>query len=404
MKALEALLHHGGGRSWESPELTSLNRVPPGATLERAERLPLDGTWDFALVARPDDAPAAGDWSTADVPGLWTMQGFAPPQYTNVKMPFDDRPPTVPDDNPTGVYRRRFEVPDAWRDRRVVLHFGGAEGALHVVLNGEAVGIAKDARTPAEFDITERLRFDAENELVAAVVQWSDASFVEDQDQWWHAGLPRSVLLYATPHAYVADVVARGDMDGRLVVEARTEGPGEARAELIDPDGTTVLDEPLAGGRLEHDVRSPRPWSAERPDLYTLVVTFGEDRVSCAIGFRRVEIAGRQLLVNGRAVRICGVNRHDHDDRRGRAVTRELMEADVRLMKQFNVNAVRCSHYPNDPYWLDLCDRLGLYVIDEANIESARVLRRPVRRPALRGRVPRARCRTWSSATRTTRA
>ena len=131
-----------------------------------------------------------------------------------------------------------------------------------------------------------------------------------------------------------------------------------------------MLDAPLAGGRLEARVDAPRLWSAERPDLYTLVVTLGEDRVSCPVGFRRVEIAGRQLLVNGRAVRICGVNRHDHDDRRGRAVTRELMEADARLMKQFNVNAVRCSHYPNDPYWLDLCDRLGLYAIDEANIEA----------------------------------
>jgi beta-galactosidase len=368
--ALETLLRHGGGRSWESPELTSLNRVPPSATLERAGALALDGTWELALVARPEDAPGAGGWSTAEVPGLWTMQGFAAPQYTNVRMPFDERPPTVPDANPTGVYRRRFDVPDEWRDRRIVLHFGGAEGALHVVLNGEPVGIAKDSRTPAEFDVTDLVRHGAGNELVAAVVQWSDASFVEDQDQWWHAGLPRSVLLYATPRAYVADVFARGDMDGRLVVDVGTEGPGEARAELVGPDGTTVLDAPIAGGRLDARIDAPRLWSAEQPALYTLHVTFGDDRVSCPVGFRRVEIAGRQLLVNGRAVRICGVNRHDHDDTRGRAVTRELMEADARLMKQFNVNAVRCSHYPNDPYWLDLCDRLGLYAIDEANIEA----------------------------------
>ena len=259
MNALETLLHHGGGRSWESPELTSLNRVPASATLARDGALALDGTWDFALVARPEDAPSADTWSAAEVPGLWTMQGFAAPQYTNVKMPFDDLPPTVPDANPTGVYRRRFEVPDEWRDRRVVLHFGGSEGALHVVLNGEPIGIAKDSRTPAEFDVTEHLRHGAENELLVAVVQWSDASFVEDQDQWWHFGLPRSVVLYPTPRAYVADVFARGDMDGRLVVEVRTEGSGEPRAQLIGPDGEAVLDEPARRRPARHPGRGAAP-------------------------------------------------------------------------------------------------------------------------------------------------
>jgi beta-galactosidase len=372
--ALHALLFCGGRRTWESPELTSLNRVPPSATLARSDRVPLDGRWELRVAARPQEAlAAAGGFQAVEVPGLWTMQGFGAPQYTNVAMPFDEPPPRVPEDNPTGIYRRRFTIPAPWRSKRVVLHFGGAEGLLAVVVNGEPVGLAKDSRTPAEFDVTDLVRHDGENELVAAVVQWSDASFVEDQDQWWHAGLPRSVLLYATPPAHIADVFARGDLDdacrhGRLVVTARAGAP--ARARLLDPEGRTVLDEPLEGGRLEHHVPSPRPWSAEQPELYTLVVAAGDDEVSCRIGFRRVEVVDRRLLVNGRAVRICGVNRHDHDDRRGRAVTRERMEADVRLMKRFNVNAVRTSHYPNDPYWLDLCDRYGLYVVDEANIEA----------------------------------
>ena len=368
MSALETLLRHGGGHAWKSPELTSLNRVPPSATLLRADPVSLNGTWEFALAARPEEAVAAAGFGPIEVPGLWTMQGFAAPQYTNVKMPFDEPPPRVPEANPTGVYRRRFTVPARWRDRRVVLHFGGSEGALFVTVNGAPVGIAKDARTPAEFDVSDLVRWDAENELVAAVVQWSDATFVEDQDQWWHAGLPRDVFVYATPREHIADVFARGDMNGHLVVDVEAGAP--ARARLLDPDGAALFDEPLADARLEHDVPAPRQWSAERPDLYTLVVTAGDDEVSCRVGFRSVEVAGRRLLVNGRAVRICGVNRHDHDDRRGRAVTRELMEADARLMKQFNVNAVRCSHYPNDPYWLDLCDRVGLYVIDEANIEA----------------------------------
>ncbi len=344
------------GRPWERPELTSRGRVPPSATLRRVggDRISLNGRWDFALLPRPD--ARVTEWSSIEVPGLWTMQGFAPPQYTNVAMPFDERPPNVPDENPTGIYRRRFPRPAG---ERVVLHFGGSEGALFVTLNGEEVGIAKDARTPAEFDITDLL--EEENELVCAVVQWSDASFVEDQDQWWHAGLPRDVFLYATPREPIADVFARGFADGRFEVDV--DGP-PAKVRLLDPDGRTVLDEP--GGH----VADARLWSAETPHLYTLVVTAGEDEVSCSVGFRTVEIAGRQLIVNGKAIRICGVNRHDHDDVRGRAVTRELMDADMRLMKAFNVNAVRCSHYPNDPYWLDLCDRHGLYVIDEANIEA----------------------------------
>jgi beta-galactosidase len=350
VRGLEALL---ADRAWERPELTSLNRVAPAATLRRPA-VSLAGRWDFALLRRPGAAARA--WSTIEVPGLWTMQGFAPPAYTNVAMPFDERPPHVPGENPTGLYRRRFARPPG---ERVVLHFGGSEGALFVALNGEGVGIAKDARTPAEFDVTDLLEDD--NELLCAVVQWSDASFVEDQDQWWHGGLPRDVFLYATPREHIADVFARGHADGRLQVDVA--GP-PARARLVDPDGRTVLD------GLEGRVPEPRLWSAETPHLYTLLVTAGDDEVSCEVGFRTVEVADARLLVNGRAIRICGVNRHDHDDRRGRAVTRELMEADVRLMKRFNVNAVRCSHYPNDPYWLDLCDRYGLYVVDEANIEA----------------------------------
>jgi beta-galactosidase len=337
------------GRPWERPELTSRGRVPPSATVSRP-RISLNGRWDFQLLPHPE--ASVGEWSSIEVPGLWTMQGFAPPQYTNVQMPFDERPPNVPSDNPTGIFRRRFARPDG---ERVVLHFGGSEGALFVELNGEPIGIHKDARTPAEFDVTPLL--DDDNELVCAVVQWSDASFVEDQDQWWHGGLPRDVFLYTTPREYIADVFARGFADGRFEVDV----PGEVR--LLDPNGRTVLDGP---GRLT----DPLLWSAETPHLYTLHVTSGDDEVSCQVGFRTVEISDRRLLLNGEPLRICGVNRHDHDDRRGRAVTRELMEADVRLMKQFNVNAVRCSHYPNDPYWLELCDRHGLYVIDEANIEA----------------------------------
>ncbi|TML88038.1 MAG: DUF4981 domain-containing protein [Actinobacteria bacterium] len=368
--AVESLLFPGGRRSWENPELTSLNRLPPHATLARPRTLALDGEWEFRIVSRPEEAPhAAGlarGWTTVAVPGLWTMQGFGRPQYTNVQMPFPQPPPTVPDENPTGIYRQRFTLPRGWRSRRVVLHFGGAEGALHVVLNGRPVGIAKDARTPAEFDVTDLVQ-PGENELVAVVVQWSDASFVEDQDQWWHAGLPRRVFLYATAEPYVADLFARGDADGILHVRATCDGA----AELFDERDRKVLTGTLRAGKLEEQVRAPRLWSAEEPALYRLVVTpEGGERVEVRVGFRTVEVRDGRLLVNGSAVQIHGVNRHDDHDVLGRAVPRETMEADALLMKRFNVNAVRTSHYPNDPYWLDLCDRYGLYVVDEANVES----------------------------------
>ena len=335
------------------------------------------------------------------VPGNWTMQGFGQPQYTNVQMPFLCQPPTVPDENPTGVYRRRFEAPAAWDGQRVVLHFGGCEGVLYVYLNGQAIGLSKDARTPAEFDVSAQVRFGAANELIAVVVQWSDASYVEDQDHWWQAGLQRDVFLYATPKSYIQDVFAladlsqdwaRGSLDVtvKLALASATNLPipenYRLTVDLLDAAGTTVTQLSATGDpsntvkypyqqiQLQADVPQPHLWSAKSPYLYTLSITLttpdGEERVSTRVGFRSIKIEDRQLLVNGKAVLIKGVNRHDHDDTAGSAVSHASMEADVRLMKQFNVNAVRTSHYPNDPYWLDLCDEYGLYVIDEANIEA----------------------------------
>ena len=405
--ALAALLFPGGSPSWERPELTSLGTLPPratlppfptpelAATLDRARSRwlrSLDGPWMFRLVDRPELAPAAAaqarGWRTVDVPSLWTMLGDEAPHYTNVVMPFETPPPRAPDHNPTGLYCRAFTLPRGWGRRRVVLHFGGVEGVVHVVVNGRPVGLDKDARTPTELDVTDLVEPTGPNEILAAVVRWSDASFVEDQDQWWHAGISREVLLYTTGATHIADVFARGELEddyrgGTLAVDASVEGPdadtASLEARLLDPRGRMVLAAPLErGGATGHTlrlpVRSPRRWSAEDPALYTLVVSLRSretsESVACHVGFRRVETRDGRLLVNGRAVSIHGVNRHDHDDARGRAVTRELMEADARLMKQFNVNAVRCSHYPNDPYWLDLCDRLGLYVVDEANIEA----------------------------------
>ncbi len=420
--AVLPLLYLAGQKSWEMPQLTRVNKLPAHATLipfptagdalhQAPEASPfyqgLNGTWQFKLRQRPDHvtwaAVAADNWSAISVPGAWTMQGYGGPHYTNVQMPFPEEPPHVPDENPTGIYRRTFTMPPAWQGRRVVLHFGGCDGALFVYVNGAAVGVSKDARTPAEFDLTPYLHFDAENELVAVVVQWSDAAFIEDQDQWWHAGLMRDVFLYATATPQLQDLFVHGDLsddlrDGILRVTAKIGWAGEihqdckVEVQLFDHNAQPLFAEPLlaqAGAvnppypwptqprneaRCEQILPAPILWSAETPYLYTLVITLhtphGAESFASRVGFRKIEVRERQLLINGKRVMIKGVNRHEHDDTTGRAVSRAVMEADIRLMKQFNVNAVRTSHYPNDPYWLELCDQYGLYVIDEANIES----------------------------------
>ena len=428
---------------WADPELTARGRLPMHA-VPHDDRLPLDGTWRFQLLHRPDETPVRDEraWRPIEVPGCWTMQEtWDRPQYTNVRMPFPHRPPETPAENPTGVYERSFEPPAAWAGRRVVLHVGAAESVLIVALNGAEVGVSKDSHLAAEFDVTGFIRPGA-NQLRLTVVKWSDASFIEDQDQWWHGGITRPVFLYATGPVYLADLAIDAGLEadgttGTLGVEVGLGrggaplGPGwrvevaiEGLAEplsAIVPDapppppgpGDWVVPGPPRRGILdlqslnaagvlakpddvarwreaEPVVRPPRvgrvrlaarvpgvtPWSAEVPALRGLVVSlFAPDgslveRVERRVGFRRVEVRGLELLVNGRAVLIRGVNRHDFDPRTGRVVAPEDLRADVVAMKRWGFNAVRTSHYPNDPAFLDACDELGLYVIDEADIES----------------------------------
>ena len=388
----------------------------PSATLARTlnrEKSPwfqsLNGQWQFKMATRPeevtvDDVAAATDrsgWDRVAVPGNWTLQGYGAPHYTNVQMPFPDEPPFVPAVNPTGIYALEFTPPAEWQGRRVVVHFGGAESVLYVYVNGQAVGMSKDCRLPAEFDLTPFITCGQPNGLAAVVVKWSDASFIEDQDQWWMGGLHREVYLYATAPVHLADLFARGQLennyrDGRFTLTAKVGFPRQpeegwtVETQLHDPRGKAIFPKPLraavpAGfhgqpGRLEarFDQRVPKPlcWSAEQPRRYTAVVTLRDpqgavvESSAVPLGFRSVEVRDRQLLVNGKRVLIKGINRHDHHDTKGKALDRETMRLDALTMKRFNFNAVRCSHYPNDPYWLDVCDELGLYVIDEANLEA----------------------------------
>ena len=420
------MLKSGLVNAWETPELTSLNKLPPRATFTHFATakqaltrdpnnspwvLPLNGEWQFRCEPTPEDAlrftegsafTASAGWGSIVVPGNLQTQGYGKPHYTNVQMPFRHEPPFVPADNPTGVYRRSFSVPAAWADKRVVIHFGGATSVLAVYVNGTAVGLSKDSCLPAEFDLTSVLRPGEENELVALVIKWSDATFIEDQDQWWLSGLHREVFLYATPKTFIANVGARPSLnaDNRTGTFAINVQVGYAaglhenavvEVQLLDPKGRPVFKKPLLKpvsskrnawtnerytAVLSGEVPAARlqTWSHETPVLYTALITLKSpgvtEHTSVRVGFRRVEVVGRDVLINGKRVLIKGVNRHDHHPDFGKAVPRETLVKDVTLMKQFNFNAVRTSHYPNDPQWLDLCDEHGLYVIDETNLES----------------------------------
>ena len=356
------MLKQGLIRLWENPEVTSINKLPPRATfyhfsttgqaLRRVrEESPwfrsLDGKWDFRLMSTPEEAmqfvarlqklkkPA---WDSIAVPGNWEMQGYNKPHYTNAQMPFPQESPYVPADNPTGIYRRTFTVPSEWASQRIVLHFGGADSVLVVYLNGIEVGLSKDSRLPAEFDISAAVRHGEENELMAVVVKWSDATYVEDQDQWWLSGLHREVFLYSTPGTYIRDIHAVPSLDADLKtaslavsVHVGFTGPGPnpggntVEVQLLDPRGRRVFKKPLSGevqvNRQRNNpnlfrvdlaslVPNPQLWSHETPALYTLLVTLnspdGASHTAIRIGFRRLEVGNRNLLINGRRVLIKG--------------------------------------------------------------------------------------------------
>jgi beta-galactosidase len=419
--------------SWMNPELLQLSRLPMHTTfwsLENAARalelkrfsVPdeaspwvqvLDGTWNIAVYPNPnvvplevllDDLPS--NFSSIPVPSNIQFHGFDTPWYTNVQMPFRHEAPFVPEDNPTAVYRRDFSAPFEWTSKRVVVHFGAAESILMVYLNGEPMGMSKDSRLPAEFDITQHLRFDALNTLVAVVIKWGDVSVIEDQDQWWLSGLPRSVVLHCTPKVYLGDIVAKANLEpngsGLLELDipfgfdipTAPEGFG-VKATLFDGQQQVLeLADEIAvkqnlsfyvssdfenkrnRAKLQGRLETVKAWSAETPHLYTLVVELVNpsgtvtQTTALQLGFKRVEIIGSDLLVNGARVMLRGVNRHEADHKLGRALPFIRMFVDAVLMKEHNFNAVRTSHYPPHPSFLEICDQLGLYVIDEANLES----------------------------------
>ena len=409
---------------WENPLVISRNTEPPHATLvpfstiEKAisgdrfaseyMRL-LNGNWKFHWVSKPAERPVefyrpeydVSAWKEIAVPGNWQFQGYDVPIFLDEEYPFPKNPPFIPHDhNPVGCYRTEFAVPENWQGRRVYLHFDGVESAFYVWVNGVQAGYSEDSRTPAEFDITGLLRPDR-NVLAVEVYQWSDGSYLECQDYWRLSGIFRNVYLFSTPPVHIRDFEIKADLDAAchdavFRVKAWVQNLGQVAARnhslevtLLDSDGRAVgVQSPakevspyISPGAesiflLESSLSNPRKWSAEHPNLYTVILTLKDDRdglveiESAKFGFRRVEVREGQLLLNGQPILIKGVNRHEHDPITAHFVTRESMIQDIVLMKRHNINAVRTSHYPNDPQWYELCDRYGLYLIDEANIES----------------------------------
>ena len=397
----------GNLRPWADPRINQINRLPMHATMFRENRMSLDGEWSFNLFSHPDEVGSAvlcelRSSKNIVVPGNWTMQDTSDlPHYTNVEMPFDGAPPELPARIATGVYRRKFVVPDGWRESQTVLCVGGAESVHAVYLNGEFVGYGTDSRLPSEYDISKFL-VAGENILAIVVMRYSAMSYIEDQDQWWMAGLHRKVFVESRKEVCISDVVCEADFDhkkklGNLTATTEVRFLHETRpgfivrTTLLSPSGKTVgksqskvvphvAAQPylFAGHKASFNwtVKNCAAWSAEAPNLYLveteLTAPSGEviETIRQRIGFRRVEVRDRQLLVNGQPIWIFGVNRHDHHPDRGSTVSIEDMRRDLEVMRRHNILAIRGAHYPNDVAFYELCDELGMYVVDEANIEG----------------------------------
>ena len=354
------------------------SRTPRARLQSTAPRQSLNGTWQFrlsrGLAVAPDDGwdgPDAGwgagpEWSGIPVPAHWVLEGHGSPAYTNVRFPFPIDPPNPPDENPIGDYRLIF---DRDLEGPAVLRFDGIESAAEVRLNGELLGETRGSRLTHEFDVTEKLRATG-NVLAVRVAQFSDASYLEDQDEWWLPGIFRDVELVAVPEGGIWDVFAITDyeaLDGTGTVDLTVDASPGVSVRLRIPELDVDLDA-TGGGVI--GVGTVEPWSAENPRLYQAQLWTPAETVSLELGFRRIEVKDAVLLVNGAPIQFRGVNRHEHDPKHGRAVPRERAEQDLLLMKQHNINAVRTSHYPPHPDFLALTDRLGLYVILECDLET----------------------------------
>lgn len=405
---------------WENPSLLHRNRARARATLfpfpdvktalSKARTSPdsymlLNGDFRFRYCQAPFDVPHnfqaesfdERKWDIIPVPSNWQMHGYGRPQYTNVNYPFPIDPPRVPDANPCGLYRRSFYIPQQWGDREIFLNFDGVDSAFYVWVNSKPVGFSKGSHLPSEFDITSHVRT-GRNCLAIQVMQWSDGSYLEDQDMWRLSGIFRDVYLLAVPKLHIRDVAVAtvfdrqytdATLNATVMIEnyrAAPTGAFRVNFALFDHSGKVVASHSTAFGALAGGgtqtatwraaVAAPLKWNAEEPNLYRLIcslenesgATIEAQKVS--VGFRQVEIRDRQLLLNGRPIKLRGVNRHEFHPDFGHVMPVATMVEDILLMKRHNINTVRTSHYPDDPRWYDLCDEYGIYIMDEADIET----------------------------------
>ena len=408
---------------WQNPQVNEMNREPmhayftpytneANALKQRAlsadvrfdvnpateRRISLDGTWKFLFSKNnelcPKDFYKPGytprKWSKIEVPGSWELQGFDAPIYTDTRYPFPANPPYVPTDyNPVGAYLRDFTVPAGWEGMDIFLDFEGVESAYYVWVNGELAGYAEDSRLPSHFNITKLLK-KGKNKLAVKVFRYSDGSYLEGQDYWKYSGIERSVYLYARPESRVKDFqmtseLINGYKDGELKLNVLLHQPkaGETVKIKVLDEGKTIYDQKKTVASANDTLftgqqifPNARAWNAETPNTYTLVVsTFDAqgkplESFTHLFGFRTVEMTNGMQMINGQAVLFKGVNRHEHDQHKGRTISVASMIQDIQLMKQFNLNGVRNCHYPNHYEWYELCTEFGLYMVDEANIES----------------------------------
>ncbi|MDR3366094.1 MAG: DUF4981 domain-containing protein [Prevotellaceae bacterium] len=405
---------------WENPEIFGINKEAARATsLPYADAQQaaadvyaqspyyrsLDGTWKFSWSKRPADKPEGfyresydvAGWGDIRVPGSWELQGYGVPIYTNITYPHPANPPFIDhSDNPVGCYVRDFDLPDSWSKRRVYLHFESGLTAMYVWVNGQYVGYSEVTKSAAEFDVTPYVKPGA-NRVAIEGYRWSDGAYLEDQDFWRLSGFDRSIYLYSTHQVRIRDFFAKGDLDASyknglfsldltLKNYLKTEETVQAEVQLLDALGKPLLKKPQAAALKPEaetvlsfaasKVSSPQLWSNETPYLYTLLIALKDksgktlEVTSSKIGFRKVEIKNAQLLVNGKAILVRGVNLHEHNPYSGHVQDEATMRRDIALMKQHNINAVRTSHYPQSPLWYKLCDEYGLLVVDEANLES----------------------------------
>jgi beta-galactosidase len=411
---------------WENPRIFTVNEEPAHNTLipfndiESALKgfenssyyKSLNGNWKFNWVKKPADRPINfyevdfndNDWALIDVPSNWQMRGYDIPIYTNIRYPYSINTKNIPSidhkNNPVGSYRRIFNIPEEWIGREIFIHFDGVKSAFYLWINGKKVGYSQGSMTPAEFNITEYLK-NEKNVIAVEVYRWSDGSYLEDQDMWRFSGIFRDVYLFSTPKVHIRDFFARCELDAiykdaifKARLKLRNYGKekfdqlkleifllnGEAQfvtSEIliektigVEPNGEAIVE-------LQADVKNPKKWSAETPFLYDLIIQLKDinndiiEIEQCKFGFRSVQIKNDGgLYINGKSIILKGVNRHEHDPDHGRAIPLSRMLQDIKIIKQNNINAIRTSHYPNHPKFYELCDKHGIYVLDECNLES----------------------------------